>query len=223
MSFDKFLEVLAKGLVQVSSKTPYELYDPDPKDLLKPGRTLQEGIPLLKIRQAMIREDVWQAMLNVKAESDFPFWPDPKSPEWHRKHIEEEWDRLYDQHVWDSRAHTAEEILASFRVGLSDRRKLSDYSQVFKNPGVDFTSTTTLKLLIRKYHAKQITDADKEEILQAASELARVDNIMSIARMKWQPSYPNGPQDGVWPIHRDLHKAFHDIADAKVKKFEEES
>lgn len=152
--------------------------------------------PGLCVAAAMIREDVWQAICAL---------PQPRhygatSLDECRRLVKEAWDKsiaLPDDFGRFMMRHDALGLPGDtipFTVGLG----------------------THWWALVDAREARGLSDAERDDFLATASELAFIMSWLGTTRYQWRPSAPCGPQCGEWASHAALLGAFRDLAAAEA-------
>lgn len=146
----------------------------------------------LPISQAMIREDIWQALLKV---------PTAKQLEWYRRGLRAEADARADLSLDDFER-------AMHRAGS----QVHAGAWLFRDD-IPYTVGigTHLDLLLDK---GEISD----EVINVAAEFARVTQVLSGSRYQWRPSSSSGPQSGEWTVHADIAAAVQRVAVRKARE-----
>lgn len=168
----------------------------------------------LRVYQAMIREDVWQAICGMEIET------------WQRPEI-----RRLDHFVVQAR--TAYSLVAAGKrrlgLGASINEELA-HALTFSSQGmfgdmVPFVSGigTHFELIGRRFAAQgeKAKPKEIEAFVQTAGEYAFVNAFLSCLGYQWRPSYGSGPQCGDWPSQVKFTEAVAKIAKA-IKKEQDE-
>jgi hypothetical protein len=155
----------------------------------------------LKVRQAMIREDVWQALCQLPYDSEDV--DTPKTAQGFRALARVFWQEARDvADIKDTRLRQAQQfafrysgtgnvVAALTRDGLGMARGLGLHFDLMvqRNPKVHL-----------------------EEFLDTVGEMAFVHCILSNLRYQWRPSNSSGPQYGEWKLHNAYHLAMAKVA-----------
>lgn len=176
----------------------------------KPGN--YEGVSFRKPReehyrpravaQAMIREDVWQALLAVKLEDE----GGSKGLQWFKDGARTLWDKL---ELLRKIENPSEAMMA--RLDIEHEVVVYHY---LKGPGAVQGLYDAIETLI----SLQPTGEDKEYIVNTMGEMAYIIDVLSSTRYQWRPGSSNGPQCGAWRDHRNVNKAIQGIIEAKVQE-----
>jgi hypothetical protein len=154
------------------------------------------------VQVAMIREDVWQALVKVGKEYDGGYDGPFKIPE---KEYHEEFMNVPDDPM---------ELLAK-GIGF-DSPGPQDHVPFSVGVGSHFA------IMQDKFTRGQATKEEADEFIQAAVELRVVEAVLGMTRYWWRPSYTAGPQFGEWRLHEQVNDAFAWIAKDVADKQEEE-
>lgn len=152
--------------------------------------------PALCVAAAMIREDVWQAICALPQQHHYG----ATSLDECRRLVREAWDKsiaLPDDFGRFMMRHDALGLTGDaipFTVGLGPH----------------------WWALVDARAARSLSDAERDDFLATASELAFVMSWLSTTRYQWHPSAPCGPQCGEWASHAALLGAFRDLAAAEA-------
>lgn len=143
--------------------------------------------PPLLLRQAMIREDVWQELLTIQCKG----WWGEANLERYRADVR---TCLAEMRVAD--AHTKR------MMKYTNRGQLQGTQLVFEDT-IPFTVglATHLDLIIENLH-----DADVTDLADLVAEFSYLHVVLGAVRHVWRPTDSAGPQSGEW----DHHEAFHD-------------
>ncbi len=187
MTFDELLEAVQEGRCKVSDRAFPNFIKEQLKKTLDnesddvwPRRQAKQ----LAISQAMIREDVWDALLRMKAdETTLAYWKTMlrvECAEWLKG------DSLSRMTEFTGSAFFRE--AATNTVGLAKHLEL---------------------LLKRSIRTGQ---AIEDWILDDIAEFYFIQSILSNCRYQWHPSSSSGPQFGEWKEHVELCKAYLSVA-----------
>jgi hypothetical protein len=151
--------------------------------------------PDLPVKFALIREDVWQELLNVKSE----VW-DSKSfkkadLEFFRGQVQEEWDMAVDK------TKSLDEKLSALFKGR----------HIFNKDHVPYVVGygTHWQMMVKE--ADKLSKKEINEFLDTAAELAHVEMALSSLYFRWKPSVYGG-QDRDFKRHAKLLSAFAKVA-----------
>ena len=146
----------------------------------------------LPVSPAMIREDVWQALLSLPIETD------PKLDSYSLKEINNA-----AKVVWES----LDPDDPFFHLAFID----SD-SRPFVHNDLPGTSglATAFRIAIRR--RAELSEQEIRTFLQSSSELIYINSILYSIRYAWRPSYSCGSQIGEWSIAQSWHTRLVKIA-----------
>jgi hypothetical protein len=212
------LEKAAKALTEYATMITVAKDLSNGGDLIvgpKPGR--YEGISFAKLRedlhrpryvaQAMIREDVWQALCNLRPMDEGGSQP----LQWFKDGIRGVLAKLEEIRKADPRD--------AFRLDL-DLRHGNEFMlyRYLQGPGVVGGITEALEVFI----GLNPTAEEKEEVINTLGELAYITDVLNNVRYQWHPGSANGPQCGAWRDHKQYLQALAGVADAIVQEHERE-
>lgn len=164
---------------------------------------------VLPVRQVMIREDVWQALLAIPYDDH-----DPDLRYKIREYAMEDsingvtatWNKI-------------KEVLESG----SRLRPLMDLERcLFGKEVVPFTTGTASMMRMAAERSDDWSEETTKAFLQSAAELHHVEVVLLLTRYQWRPSYTSGPQYGEWGLHEQVTSAFHRIAAEQAAAHSEE-
>lgn len=165
-----------------------------PKPGVKQYRMREPDDKPLAVRQAMIREDVWNALVEVGL-SYTPSYGPPLGSLY--KQMQEEWgkgnkvmlDRPLKNHI-------------PFSVGVATHWMLME-KRLNEAPG-------------------SLTSEQQENWLKTVAEFSIIESVLALTRYWWRPTYSVGPQFGEYPLHESVFSAFTKVAgDLAIKNKEE--
>lgn len=200
----------------------------------KPGTenyhgTRSERPKPIAVEHLMIREDVWQGLLQMKGANAGLSQKDP-SIEFHRKGIRD----LYRKACKDyhkpliSLPPNAPAELVEAQQAIRDLRRIQLENTDWRNPLVFMTKDevpfavgfgTNWRLLIEK----NLPEAEVEHVLDSIAEMAHVMKVLYPVRYQWEPSTSCGPQFGEWAKHVLVNKLFARIAENNIDEDDEDS
>jgi hypothetical protein len=164
--------------------------------------------PLL-ISQAMIREDVWQAMLTLQIDRDFG--RSKKGVEFYRKEARAAWQKykeLFKKHkeeiAPDARGIFGRIEFESWASSHGSMYRLAK-SEVVTGVG----RNVHWQLMAEKEH---LTQDEIDKFLDTVAEMLFIENLLATCRYTWRPSYSAGPQYGEFDKHHALLSAFAKVA-----------
>lgn len=152
--------------------------------------------PGLCVAHVMIREDVWQAICRTRLV------------------------RPYDGDATIEQCREAVSAAWSKAVDLGDtfgRFMMRHDAYGITGDAIPFTVGlgTSWWHMVTEYKAGRVTDAERDDFLNTASELAFVMRWMSTVRFLWHPA-GGCPQSGEWRAHATLLAAYQQIADEQA-------
>lgn len=181
----------------------------------------------VEVSYAMIREDIWQALIHFR-------WKDDEDEDEESKLSLSAYYRAVDEYIAATQKQIAD------RQKLFDLAKTSkDKSQVEKHIAIDqgivelgrrFGGSRLIDRIIGRdplpfvlgppTHAYLLRKKGlyPREFLRTAAEFAYVNSILSATRFHWRPTFSIGPQFGYWPMHAKLLSTFTNVARAVVNK-----
>ena len=163
----------------------------------------------LRVAQAMIREDVWQALCNLNHKS----WNDkiPSDCAGYKSLVREHWEKQL-------KAKQASSTLPQGELWVLARGlDTSLVASILKDKLV-YSLGTHFGLMLEK----NLTESELTDFLDTVSETLHVQRMLSLLRYQWHPAGPIGPQFGEWPLHQDFARALGVITERVVKHQEDE-
>lgn len=158
------------------------------------------------VNVAMIREDVWQSLLQI----DAPTWSGGKRLSFaHMQKEMKEYERQYEEHM-----NTEPRLTVPFGALARD-------SRIGHFVGRDVIPFTVG--LGTHWHLMRRKGPLPPSFVQTAAEFAHIHSVLSATRYYWRPGYTVGPQFGEWRAHEKVFKAFTQIAKTSAKRVEAES
>lgn len=152
----------------------------------------------LAVSHCMIREDVWQAMINQTA------------------------------HTWDGKEVTIDKfyegiknsVLEDKAADSRDRRWLRmDRGSKFPGSWILAKDDIPFTIALSSHFDLMMEKADlSEEFLKTVAELAFVTSVLANTRYQWRPSSSAGPQFGEWEAHEKLFKTFAELSHIKAEE-----
>ncbi len=158
-----------------------------------------EKDPYIPIQMAMIREDVWQALIDLGRRVPVDY--STKAPAWKRA-IRKAWARTKSQ---DEPYRGSDSFF-----GLA-------YKDDFWTGNPSHTSGA-LNGHWNLMAAKELSPADTEAFLDIVEEFDIVRHVLMMTRCRWFPAFFGGPQLGEYKLHKLVHEAFADIAHSEWKR-----
>ena len=202
MAFYKFLEALWEQRVSVN----------------RPSTSRSKGPSA--VRQAMIREDVWQVLLKYKLDES--------------------------EYKSNTLAHFKKGASIVWADALNGARKMSPDDSInigsiraaLGNMGSDVASAGCIQghlqrtpaisnwkhqlgLAIQRQSKATLSDADRATVVDTLAECCFVSTVLSLTRYWWRPSYPCGPQQGAYADHAEILKLFSTVALKASKEWDE--
>lgn len=172
-------------------------YSDDAELLLRPlpgvrPRSKKERRAALCVSHAMIREDVWQAVCGLTLS---PSYGSPMV-------VKDEIDEV--RELWEK--STAKDV---FRFTMRHEGGGSAGDEIPFTVGLG----THWWAMVDAWNAGgKVSDAERDDFIQTAGQLAFVRHWMSATRYQWRPSCSCGPQFGEWAAHVAMLDAFGKIA-----------
>jgi len=197
------------------------------------------------IRQAMIREDVWLALIGTKVETYGPGYKRVLSDvETYRLAAREAWDfcKKAQTEADEANARRQAEIaeleakgdeadkakLEGLRESVAywltsrilmedalDRRFNPISYMISKNPSISCAGLNTHWQLMLK---QTLTEEEVTDYLNSMGELAIIQSVLSEVRYLWHPSSYKGPQCGEWEAHRSFLGKLYKLTMGPVKE-----
>lgn len=180
--------------------------------------------PGLLIESAMIREDVWQALLKQPIKQG---WTDKRATlQEYTNHAFVYWNQTI-EHA-ERRLVLEQETctLKGPRALMMDRVEF-DNKLDRENPIAGWLSrepvpfgfglTAHWRLMAMRHVTEAIADDEVTSFLRTVAETAWVSNALGYVRYWWRPSYSVGPQIGEWAKHARVLKSFADIAKGEAR------
>lgn len=155
----------------------------------------------LHVAQAMIREDVWQAL----CAQEFKHWNKtiPTTVDGYRKLARTMWeDYLRIETIEDPR----EKLLSKLSRESGGRDNI--VAALTKNEAAAGLMTHFDLMLARKPEGKNL-----ESFLDTVGEMAFIQCVLADTRYQWRPASSAGPQGGEWKRHHSLLRAYVGICD----------
>lgn len=172
--------------------------DPSDRSYLSVG--IEPKPQSLHVAQAMIREDIWQAICGLRHEfRDFP-----RTCEDYKIDVRQYWYHCHKIH----RLSTDREQRTFLRTFISGASAQQLQDRLVYSLGKHFD------LMLEK----DPSEAELEEFLDSLGETLYVQKILRTLRYQWHPAGPTGPQCGEWNLHRDFLQRLKDIADCVIKQ-----
>lgn len=195
-----------------------------------PDTQAEDLVPIpplgLRVESAMIREDVWQALLRqpvmrgwTQQRATFQEYVDHAHLYWnktvehtrrriHLEHgthvLEEVWPKILNHLAFDSDSDDGDEVgRGTDPIAGYCGREMVPYG---------FGLTGHWRLMVERYVDGSASDGVVEAFLRTVAETAWVNDALGSVRYWWRPSYSVGPQYGEWKHHEQLHRALATIA-----------
>jgi hypothetical protein len=168
----------------------------------------------LPVAQAMIREDVWQAILKLKHKDGWR--PEtPRGLEGFRKLAREHWVAYAGYLNLDPKSEEYFDKRLFFRDELRQKNVVSAFS---KNEAGLLGLEAHLELMAAHNPKGKVLD----DFLDTVGEMSFVQYILAQTRYQWNPGNGGGPQIGEWLLQEKFAKAIHMIAAKEAKRHREE-
>ncbi len=163
----------------------------------------------LAVHQAMIREDVWQALLKLPNETSLSAF---------RTTVQIAYDRLL-KHEAAFKRNPALAFLTRAGAGLSDQMSTPGLSVLTRDPVPCVVGLSTHFQLLVTRCLKNADDLENlENSLDTIAEMLYLLDVSYDIRHSWRPSNSCGPQLGDFTCHANWHKALTEICQAKEKE-----
>jgi len=177
----------------------------------KPGRyectgPLKDHEKKLPVAQAMVREDVWQAICEM------PF------DNWSGKYRLEHFKRDVLKSVKD---YEERESLCDFEHLLRFGISVNNLSHAVVQDVVPFTVGLGKHFALMFTRRKSISEDEWDGFIQTAAEMAHVQACLGFLRYQWRPGSSSGPQGGEWRMHQDFHKKMSKLSKQEAERWEE--
>lgn len=200
-----FATVLVAGSGTYADAREIRVYMAPGKDAQGHDRRIfiPEATPVLPVRQAMIREDVWQALLTNKIRT------------WDNKlHTASSYKKNLRDYVEKQRARDAEtkklweelranpgnlELIKNFygRDTDRDQDRENPVSWILSKDPIPFVTG-----IVTHYKLLETSGRVTDEFLDSLAEFAFVQAVLGNLRFVWQPGHSTGPQSGDWEAHK---------------------
>ena len=162
----------------------------------------------IPVRQAMIREDVWQAIKGLHP-------PETKSLEWWKDHLQKTMEEEKEcRATWEGKdvlpPTRSGRTLADMMSPFGSRSSLwSDGPRLVVGPGAHFLA------LAKKGDVPQA-------FLDTWVEFRHLEQVLSVGGYQWRPTGLGGPQFPEWQTQAQIAKVFFEVAKGKAKEQKEE-
>lgn len=182
------------------------------------------------VQQAMIREDVWQALckttINLEFERmtvDVGFFKDMVHKYWEECNKEYKKLSLLNEHTTKD---SVEYVIDRTVDNLSFSWKKNSLVKSFvEKDSIPFTVGlgTNWRLMLKKYVEGKFDQQQVGLWLDSVAEFVFIHMILMPVRYWWRPSYSCGPQFGEWEKHVQINTIFSEIAKDMAEKQEKEN
>jgi len=192
---------------------------------VKPGTKTKQGHPFtyhridekkaaLPVRQAMIREDVWQELLGLKLSVK------TYAPKYERVNATIAWFQKELHTYWKDSLKRVEDLKNLKDIDLATRFVLMESTRdsvagsLVGKDVVPFTVGlgTNWKLMVEKSLAGGVTQKEVDPWIDDCAEFVFVQRILMETRYWWRPSFSGGPQCGEYGLHGKVNKLFSEVA-----------
>lgn len=160
----------------------------------------------LRIDHAMIREDVWQALLTLTINDNFNTRSKNIGVDSYRRGVKDAYDAMIKDKSFLHYAKSDLPSISGFRAGMAGVDMLPG-AWVFKDV-IPFTVGlgTHIDMMFQK-------GACTDDFLDSIAEFAFIQDALMYVRYYWRPSYSTGPQFGEWDRHSEIFKKFLQVSD----------
>jgi hypothetical protein len=206
------LQVAPKPLQDVTEVEDKEAYTKDPSKFHYPHRFKgEEKTSPLHVAQAMIREDVWKALCNLK----FKHWNDkvPSDCAGWKKAARGHYKALLEHKQRQTSIENANSI-KEFMAAVTWRDTLQ-YGLL--SPGQSGSAVVNLQDHLDLMASKGLAGQELEDFLDLVGEMHFIQLVLSALRYQWQPASSQGPQFGEWDLHLNYFKAITKVTADQVK------
>lgn len=166
----------------------------------------------LQVRQAMIREDVWQALCGLSTEGyDKDYKTVARRVDVYHASAAAEWAASLKQAV----EYKDNPAMLRIMSGSSRDRSSLVAHMLAGNPSINGAGVNTFWQIVL---GKGLDAEQVKAFTDTVGELAMVESILSTVRFVWRPAGSDGPQDGQWEAHRAFLEALIKVTDAPIAK-----
>lgn len=172
----------------------------------------------LRVQHAMIREDVWQAILKLKVDGELNYRPVEHTIDDYYKGIQYVYDRVKSTSLLDCKSLTDDQRALAYeakmlRMGLVDE------------PGTWILRNSVPFIMGLGSHWDLLLKHElTPDVLATVAEFAFIHRVLDNVRYWWRPSYPVGAQGPEWKNHKDFHETLLIVAaDHVVRTFDDET
>lgn len=165
----------------------------------------------LNVRPAMIREDVWQALLQRKISLNYGK-PEVGIGECYK--LAEKFFKDSKKQLADFKKSDFEYIKLNSLLGYLDKGFDNPITFTYAKDAIPYRVGlgTNWRIALEMYDAGKLTKEEIKLLLKDMAELAFVQSVLMDMRYYWRPSYACGPQFGAWEVQEEIYKTFSDIA-----------
>jgi hypothetical protein len=189
--------------------------------------TLSDTAPR-QIAQAMIREDVWQALLRERLTNDWSDKPAPTLDEFKRE-VRKEYTDLRAKFVRDAaRKKVRNPTPAQVRKQLEEMHRELESMSELPHPAVaylrrgDAPAGTGLSHHWKLFTQKGLSLKQATRFLDSVAEMAYVTRVLMGVRHVWRPSSSAGSQVGEFDKHLSFHNAMAQICKDRLREMSED-
>lgn len=181
------------------------------------GDLLHKTLDERPLGHVLIREDVWEAALNISVDV------------WHTESSRADNRREMEAYLDEATTWVTKNMKLRDQPGTAALKAAFDRSFKMEHHEKHFIRTLFregrwFENLVQDAFLDKM-DLRREDILPAAYEVAdllHLRNVMMQLRMSWSPGTSRGSQETSWETHKVFHQAVIEIAEAELKKDEEE-
>lgn len=163
------------------------------------------------VMQAMIREDVWQALCKIDIEESLYDGKNNTSimlvADGLKSAAREAWKIAS---TWDK-----DPMMNPYSM-----RHYAGMAAWFANDPVPGMIGLGTAFFVAVQEAKNLSQTDIDQFLDGAAEMYFIQIVLATTRYQWRPSHSSGPQSGDWPLHEKVLEAFTSIAKLKREEFD---
>jgi hypothetical protein len=174
-------------------------YSHDQNEIFVQAKDLGAPLPAdpesFMVSQAMIREDVWQALIAIPVTT----WQGTFTVERMRASARKTWDAVVPE--WAKPNIYGPGYDQTILIENRD-----EYRRLLKG-GIPYTTGLDSAFRTVSRRANEMTESQIDAFLDTVGEFQHLVDVLSIARYMWQPSYANGPQFGEWKHHENVMNA----------------
>lgn len=157
------------------------------------------------VRQAMIREDIWQALIKMPRIRDY--WGGDISLVRCKKSAREAWSAAMSK-------ETLFEGVPAYAEFMLDAPEFFVRDPFYGHVGLG----TMFRLTAREWIEGRIPKLDVNAFLDSCGEFYHLHRLLTSTRYWWRPSYATGSQLAEWPLHAAFNQRIEKVAREVGKK-----